>query len=78
MEKEMLQAQREAVTLLKEVVMLLAIQVKREGLQSNVIQQMGSVGFSPTRIAELLDTSRNTVNVALHHARKAKQKKHEK
>ncbi|MFH0829518.1 MAG: sigma factor-like helix-turn-helix DNA-binding protein [Candidatus Kerfeldbacteria bacterium] len=34
--------------------------------------------MSPKRIAELLGTSPNTVNVALHHARKGKRTKHEK
>ena len=67
MDKELLQAQKEAV-------MLLAILVRRNTLQSAVIQEMGSVGFPPKRIAELLDTSSNTVNVALHHARKKKTK----
>lgn len=65
MDKEILQTQ-------KEIVALLAILVKRESIQSKVIQEMGSVGISPKRIAELLDTSTNTVNVALHHARKNK------
>ncbi len=55
--------------------MLLAVLVRRGTLQSTVIQEMGSVGFSPKRIAELLDTSAGTVNVALHHARKKKGKK---
>ncbi|QQR82715.1 hypothetical protein IPJ70_01205 [Candidatus Campbellbacteria bacterium] len=70
MDKEILQTQ-------KEVVMLLAVLVKRGALQSAVIQEMGHVGLSPKRIAELLDTTPNTVNVALHNARKNK-KKHEK
>ncbi len=55
--------------------MLLAILVKRGEVQSAVIQEMDSVGFSPKRIAELLETSPNTVSVALHHARKSKAKK---
>lgn len=61
--------------LLEEIVMLLAILVRRGTLQSTVIQEMGGVGFSPKRIAELLDTSSNTVNVALYHARKNKKHK---
>lgn len=65
MEKELIQLQ-------KETVMLLAILVKRGSMQSTTIQEMGAVGFSPKRIAELLETSSNTVNVALHHARKNK------
>lgn len=71
MEKELLETQR-------EIVQLLAILVRRNALQSAVIQEMGSVGMSPKRIAELLGTSQNTVNVALHNARKGKKKKHEK
>jgi DNA-directed RNA polymerase specialized sigma24 family protein len=63
---------------LKEISQLLAIIVKRGTLQSTVIQEMGNVGMSPKRIAELLGTSSNTVNVALHHARKDNKKKHEK
>ncbi len=68
MDKELLQTQ-------KEMVMLLAILAKRGTLQSALIQEMGTVGFSPKRIAELLDTTSNTVNVALSNARKKKAKK---
>jgi len=64
--------EKELVQLQKETVMLLAILVKRGSLQSATIQEMSSVGFTPKRIAELLETSSNTVNVALHHARKNK------
>jgi DNA-binding CsgD family transcriptional regulator len=65
-------------TELREIAQLLAVLVRRGTLQSTVIQELGSVGMSPKRIAELLDTSSNTVNVALHHARKNKgKKKHE-
>lgn len=63
---------------LREIGMLLAILVRRNTLQSTVIQEMGSAGLSPKRIAELLGTSANTVNVALHHARKGKKLKYEK
>ncbi len=65
MEKELLQTQR-------EMVMLLAILVKRGILQSTLIQEMNTTGFSPKRIAELLNTTTNTVNVALSNARKKK------
>jgi len=71
MEKDELQA-------LREIAMLLAILVRRNTLQSTVIQEMGNVGMSPKRIAELLGTTSNTVNVALHHARKGKKERHEK
>lgn len=60
---------------LEEIAQLLAILVKRGILQSTVIKEMGDVGMSPKRIAELLGTSTNTVNVALHHARKNKKRK---
>lgn len=63
---------------LREIAMLLAILVRRGTLQSTVIQEMGDVGLPPKRIAELLGTSANTVNVALHHARKGRKKKYEK
>ncbi len=49
----------------QDVVRLLTILVKRERKQSDLISEMSSVGFKPTRIAELLDTTANTVNVAL-------------
>ncbi len=68
MDKELLETQR-------EIVQLLAVLVRRGVLQSTAIQEMGSVGMSPKRIAELLETSPNTVSVALHHARKNKNKK---
>ena len=70
MDKDILQAQ-------KEIASLLAVLVKRGVTQSTVIQEMGNAGISPKRISELLGTSSNTVNVALHHARKNKAKKHE-
>lgn len=63
------------LALQKEMVMLLAILVKREGTQTKIIQEMGDVGFAPKRIAELLNTSANTVRVVLHHARKPKTRK---
>lgn len=68
MDKELLQTQ-------KEIVMMLAILAKRGVLQSVLVQEMGSVGFSPKRIAELLGTTSNTVNVALSNARKKKSRK---
>lgn len=66
----------DALSLQKEIVMLLAILVKRGAVQAKVIQEMGEVGFPPKRIAELLNTTSNTVSVSLHHARKSKKKKH--
>lgn len=68
MEKEFLQTQ-------KEIVMLLAILAKRGAVQTTLIHEMDGVGFSPKRIAELLNTTPNTVSVALSNARKKKSKK---
>jgi predicted transcriptional regulator len=62
----------EDIGLQKEIVMLLAILVKRGAIQSKVIQELGEVGFSPKRIAELLNTTPNTVSVSLHKAKKLK------
>ncbi|OGH91247.1 MAG: hypothetical protein A2534_05125 [Candidatus Magasanikbacteria bacterium RIFOXYD2_FULL_39_9] len=67
MDKELLQTQ-------KEIVMLLAILVRRGVMQSSIIAEMDAVGLSPKRIAELLGTSSNTVSVALSNARKKKNK----
>jgi hypothetical protein len=63
MDKDQLQA-------LREIAMLLAIQVKRGMIQSTVIQEMASVGFTPKRIAELVGTTPNTVSVILSKKRK--------
>ena len=68
MDKELLQTQ-------KEIVMMLTILAKREILQSALIQEMSAVGFAPKRIAELLHTTSNTVNVALNRAKKGKRNK---
>ena len=61
--------------LLEEIAGLLAILVKRDSLQSTTIKEMYSVGLTPKRIAELLQTSPNAVSVTLHQAKKAKAKK---
>ncbi len=67
----------ESLQLQKELVMLLAILVKRGTIQSTVIHEMSSVGFSPKRISELLNTTSNTVNVALSRKRKTNDKSKE-
>ncbi|MFA4834142.1 MAG: hypothetical protein WC619_04855 [Patescibacteria group bacterium] len=56
--KELLEAQ-------KEIMGLLAILVKRDMLQSSLIREMAMVGLRPKRIAELLNTTPNTINVSL-------------
>jgi hypothetical protein len=59
---------------MEEVVRLLAIQLRRETeSQAEAIHEMQRAGFGPTRIAELLGTTSNTVNVTI-----AKQKKRPK
>ena len=63
MDKELLQTQ-------KEIVMLLAILAKRNTVQASLILEMAAVGFTPKRIAELLDTTPNTVSVSLLKAKK--------
>jgi hypothetical protein len=56
---------------MEEVVRLLAIQLRRETeSQAEAIKEMSRAGFGPTRIAELLGTTANTVNVSI-----SKQKK---
>jgi len=58
--------------LLQEIVGLLTILVKRDALQTTTIKEMGSVGFAPKRIAELLQTSPNAVSVTLHKSKREK------
>jgi DNA-directed RNA polymerase specialized sigma24 family protein len=58
---------------LEEVVRLLAIQLRRETeSQAEAIEEMSHAGFGPKRIAELLGTTPNTVNVAISTAKKRK------
>lgn len=54
----------------QDIVRLLTILVKRDHVQSELIAEMGAVGFKPTRIAELLSTSPGTVNVTLSRLKK--------
>lgn len=60
---------------LEEMVMLLAVLVKRGSMQSTLVRELGVVGFKPKRIAELLGTTPNTVRVALHYGKRSKSKK---
>jgi hypothetical protein len=55
-----------------EVARLLAIQLRLQmGSQSACIAELSRAGFGPTRIAELLGTTPNTVNVTLQKAKKS-------
>jgi DNA-binding CsgD family transcriptional regulator len=58
----------------EKLVRLLAIQVRRgSASQAEAAVEMSKAGFGPTRIADLLGTTANTVNQALNDAkRKAK------
>ena len=55
----------------EEMVRLLVMDIRlRLGSQGEVIQELNKVGFGPSRIAELLGTTANTVNVTLQKAKK--------
>jgi DNA-directed RNA polymerase specialized sigma24 family protein len=55
----------------EELVRLLVIDLRhRLGSQGETIQELSKAGFGPSRIAELLGTSANTVNVTLQKAKK--------
>lgn len=61
---------------IEEVVRLLAIQLRRDTeSQAQAIEELSKAGFGPSRIAELLGTTSNTVNVAISNAKKRKQRK---
>lgn len=65
---------KESITLLKEIVALLAVQVKRGVSQTTLIGELSDTGFQPKRIAEIVGTTSNTVRVALYHYKKSSQK----
>jgi len=55
-----------------EIVRLLIMQMRGAtfGTQADVIRELAEAGFAPARIAELLGTSRGTVDVTLTRAKK--------
>ncbi len=56
---------------LEEVVRLLAIQLRRQTeSQAEAIDELNRAGFAPKRIAELLGTTPNTVNVSISKKKK--------
>jgi hypothetical protein len=62
------------VDAMEEVVRLLAIQLRRQTeSQAEAIKDMHRVGFGPTRIAELLGTTPNTVNVSIAKKKRPKE-----
>jgi DNA-directed RNA polymerase specialized sigma24 family protein len=59
----------------EEVVRIHAIQLRRDcESQAEAIEELHRAGFGPSRIAELLGTTPNTVNVAISTAKKRKRK----
>jgi DNA-directed RNA polymerase specialized sigma24 family protein len=59
----------------EEIVRLLAIQVRRQSdNQGEAILELNKAGFGAARIAELLGTTPNTVNVAIQKAKKKSSK----
>jgi hypothetical protein len=56
---------------IEELVRLMAIDLRlRLGSQGEVIQELSRAGFGPSRIAELIGTTPNTVNVTIQKAKK--------
>jgi DNA-binding CsgD family transcriptional regulator len=59
----------------EEIVRLLAVQLRRDSeSQTEAIVELGRAGFAPIRIAELMGTTGNTVNVALAKERKRRKR----
>jgi DNA-directed RNA polymerase specialized sigma24 family protein len=57
---------------LDELARLLALQIRLSlNSQAQAITELARIGLPPRRIAELLGTSANTVNVSLQKAKKA-------
>jgi hypothetical protein len=57
---------------INDLVKLIAILVKRDRSQTSLIVEMGEVGISSAKIANLLGTSPNTVSVTLSKYKKNK------
>jgi DNA-directed RNA polymerase specialized sigma24 family protein len=55
----------------EEIVRLMVLQLRMQlPSQSEVINELYRAGFGPARIAQLLGTTANTVNVAVQRAKK--------
>ena len=55
----------------EELVRLTVLELRhRLGSQAEAIYELSHIGFRPTRIAELLGTTPNTVNVTIQKAKK--------
>ena len=56
---------------IEELVRLMAINLRRRSQsQSEAVLELSRAGFGPSRIAELLGTTANTVNVTIQKAKK--------
>ena len=63
----------------EELVALAVLLLRRDAVsQSELSREMHSVGFSPSRIAELLGTTSNTVNQAIQKGKKSAKKPNDK
>ena len=62
--------QNDVARLLDELVRLQVHALQRDTRQVDAIRELSSSGFGPSRIAELLGTTPNTVNVALAREKK--------
>lgn len=66
-----MQENKEITNLLKEIVALLSVQIKRGVSQTTAIKELSEAGMQPKRIAEIVNTTPNTVRVALYHLKKS-------
>ena len=57
------------------LIKLIAVGLSRDKPQSEVIETFAKAGLTPTIIADLLDTTRNTVSVAINRSKNRKKKK---
>jgi hypothetical protein len=59
----------------EELARLIALQLRLQlGSQAACITELSRIGFGPKRIADLLGTTPNTVNVTLQKAKKTREK----
>lgn len=68
MEKDL----KKLIELQEETVRLLVLLVKKGEVQQAMIHNLASAGFGTSRIANLLGTTPNTVNVAIQKAKRKK------
>lgn len=64
--------QDDIVRLLDELVRLQVHSLRKGSKQVDTIRELNNAGLGPSRIADLLGTSANTVNVALAREKKRK------